>query len=192
MTTPQPGPSPSDNRRTRTRRRNILLKEGFTGPEIRRLRLDQFPMDERFVQELREDRRSVPDVRESRRQARLAHRRLRDAVQRGALPEVADVHRAARSRARLDVLRSTGIPRELIERYDLDMVQGNNRALRYFLQQWNQLKKRGLTHAQAGQVINSRLRRVTSDPERSGLDLIFEIYDDASLRSRRRAIRRAA
>ena len=188
MTTPQPRP----DRRTATRRRNILLREGFTGAEIRRLKLDQFPMDDQFVQELREDRRSVPDVRESRRQARLAHRRLRDAVQRGALPEVADVHRAARSRARLDVLRSTGIPRELIERYDLDMVQGNNRALRYFLQQWNQLKKRGLTHAQASQVINNRLRRVTSDPERSGLDLIFEIYDDASLRSRRRAIRRAA
>jgi len=176
-------------RRTRTRRRNILIGEGFSEAEIRRLKLDTRAMDDQFVQELREERRGVPAIEESRRLARNAHRRLRGAVQRGALPEVADVHRAERSRARQDVLRATGLPRQLIEQFDLDMVQGNNKGLHYFTREWNRLKARGLTHGQARTEINQRLRRVTLDPERSGLDLIYEVYNESTLRQRRRAVR---
>ncbi len=189
MTTPR-GPNPANVRRAQTRRRNILLKEGFSNSEIRRLRLDTRQFTDPFVKELRQERRGI-DVVTSRKEAQLAHRRLRAAIQRGADPEIVDIHRATRSRARLDVLRWAGLPQQMIEQFDLDMVQGNNRGLRYFLQQWNQLKTQGLTNSEARAEINQRLRRVTIDPG-TGLDLIFEVYDQATLRQRSRAIRRAA
>jgi hypothetical protein len=179
-------------RRSRTRRTNILLREGFSKTEISRLKLDRRAMDDPFVKELRNERRGVPPIEESRRLARNAHRRLKYTIATGGSPFTADIHRAERSRARQNILRAQGLPFQMVEQYDLDMVQGNNKGLHYFMREWNKLKVRGLTHAEARAEINGRLRRVTSDSERSGLDLIYEVYNEATLRRRRRAIRRAA